>query len=106
MINVRDALLRVPGIAAVDLFGGAEYGMRIWLNPTSLHKLGLHARRRRSRRSRSRTSRPRRARSAARPSPTGQEFTYTVQAPGRLTTPEEFERHPPARRPRAARRSG
>ena len=25
------------------------------------------------------------------PSPPGQEFTYTVKAPGRLTSPEEFE---------------
>src|SRR3954462_9993522 len=30
MINVRDALLRVQGVAQVDLYGGAEYGMRIW----------------------------------------------------------------------------
>ena len=36
MINVRDALLRVKGVAQVDLFGGAEYGMRIWLSPDEL----------------------------------------------------------------------
>src|SRR3954464_12093873 len=30
MINIRDALLRVPGIATVDLYGAAEYGMRGW----------------------------------------------------------------------------
>ena len=41
MINVRDALLRVPGIAQVDLYGGAEYGMRVWLRPDRLTALGL-----------------------------------------------------------------
>src|SRR3954468_12145900 len=32
-INLRDQLLRIPGIAQVDLFGGTDYGMRIWLLP-------------------------------------------------------------------------
>src|SRR6478752_2658806 len=41
MINVRDALLRVPGIAQVDLYGGAEYGMRVWLRPDRLKAVGL-----------------------------------------------------------------
>ena len=41
MINIRDALLRVPGIAQVDLYGGAEYGMRVWLRPDRLTALGL-----------------------------------------------------------------
>ena len=40
-INLRDQLLRVPGIAQVDLFGGTDYGMRIWLRPDRLAKLGL-----------------------------------------------------------------
>src|SRR5687767_9344699 len=41
MINVRDPILRVPGVAQVDLFGGAEFGMRIWLRPDELAKLKL-----------------------------------------------------------------
>ena len=40
-INLRDQLLRIPGIAQVDLFGGTDYGMRIWLRPDKLAKLGL-----------------------------------------------------------------
>ena len=39
-INLRDQLLRIPGIAQVDLFGGTDYGMRIWLRPDRLAKLG------------------------------------------------------------------
>src|SRR5512137_2258197 len=40
-INLRDQLLRIPGIAQVDLFGGADYGMRIWFRTDRLAKLGL-----------------------------------------------------------------
>ena len=35
-INLRDQLLRIPGIAQVDLFGGTDYGMRVWLLPDKL----------------------------------------------------------------------
>ena len=40
-INIRDQLLRIPGVAQVDLFGGIDYGMRIWIDPPKLAKLGL-----------------------------------------------------------------
>src|SRR5688572_7207434 len=40
-INIRDRLLRIPGLAQVDLFGGTDYGLRIWLKPDRLAKLGL-----------------------------------------------------------------
>src|SRR5262244_380557 len=40
-INLRDQILRIPGIAQVDLFGGADYGMRIWLRPDRMATLGL-----------------------------------------------------------------
>jgi len=40
-INLRDQLLRIPGVAQVDLFGGTDYSMRIWLNPEKMAKLGL-----------------------------------------------------------------
>src|SRR5688572_12313385 len=40
-INLRDQLLRTPGIAQVDLFGGTDYGMRVWFKPDLMAKLGL-----------------------------------------------------------------
>ena len=89
MINVRDAILRVPGIAQVDLFGGAEYGMRVWLNPPQLAKLGLTPADVVNAIKEQNLQAPAGQVGAA-PSPPGQEFTYTVRAPGRLTTPEEF----------------
>src|SRR5262245_38988371 len=88
-INVRDQLLRIPGIAQVDLFGGTDYGMRIWLRPDKLAKLGLTP-------SdviaavREQNLQAPAGRVGAAPSPKGQEFTYTVSAPGRLITEEEL----------------
>ncbi len=42
-INLYDALKRVPGVGDITLFGDMDYGMRIWLNPDKLAKLGLTA---------------------------------------------------------------
>ncbi|MFN2427497.1 MAG: efflux RND transporter permease subunit [Candidatus Binatia bacterium] len=88
-INVRDALLRVPGVAQADLFGGAEYGMRVWLRPDKLAKLGLTPSDVISAIKEQNIQAPAGQIGAA-PSPPGQEFTYTVRAPGKLSTPEEF----------------
>ena len=89
MINVRDALLRVPGVAQADLFGASEYGMRIWLRPDRLVGLKLSP-------SdviaaiREQNLQAPAGQVGAAPSASDQQFTYTVQAPGRFTTPEEF----------------
>jgi HAE1 family hydrophobic/amphiphilic exporter-1 len=90
MINIRDALLRVPGIAQVDLYGGSEYGMRVWLRPDRMAELGLTPSDIISAIKEQNLQAPAGQVGAA-PSPPGQEFTYTVKAPGRLVTAEEFE---------------
>jgi len=90
MINVRDALLRVPGISDVQLFGGSEYGMRIWLDPDRLAKLGLTPSDVIQAIKEQNLQAPAGQIGAA-PSPPGQEFTYTVRAPGKFSTPEEFK---------------
>src|SRR6187401_1850202 len=89
-INLRDQLLRIPGIAQVDLFGGADYGMRIWLRPDKLAKLGLTPSDVIAAVKEQNLQAPA-GRVGAAPSPKDQEFTYTVSAPGRLVNPEEFE---------------
>ena len=43
LINVLDALKRVPGVGDVSIFGERRYAMRIWLDPERLAKLGLTA---------------------------------------------------------------
>ena len=90
MINVRDAILRVPGVAQVDLYGGAEYSMRIWLRPDRLATLGLTASDVISAIKEQNLQAPA-GKVGDEPAPPGQEFTYTVRAPGRLVTPEEFD---------------
>ena len=90
-INLRDQLLRIPGIAQVDLFGGTDYGMRIWLRARQAGQA------RRSRRAdvisaiKEQNLQAPAGRIGAAPSPKDQEFTYTVSAPGRLVNAEEFE---------------
>jgi HAE1 family hydrophobic/amphiphilic exporter-1 len=89
-INLRDQLLRIPGIAQVDLFGGSDYGMRVWLRPDKLAKLGLTPADVISSIKEQNLQSPG-GRIGAAPSPKDQEFTYTVAAPGRLVTTQEFE---------------
>src|SRR5574339_1248 len=89
-INLRDQLLRIPGVAQVDLFGGTDYSMRIWLNPDKLAKLGLTPSDVISAVKEQNLQAPA-GRVGMAPSPKDQMFTNTVSAPGRLITTEEFE---------------
>jgi HAE1 family hydrophobic/amphiphilic exporter-1 len=89
-INLRDQILRIPGIAQVDLFGGADYGMRVWLRPDRLANLGVTPSDVISAIKDQNIQAPA-GRVGMAPSPKDQEFTYTVSAPGRLITAEEFE---------------
>jgi multidrug efflux pump len=36
MLNIRDDLLRIPGMGTVALYGAGDYAMRIWLDPAKL----------------------------------------------------------------------
>ena len=40
-INLIDPLLRVPGIAMINVFGAGQYAVRIWVKPDTLGKLGI-----------------------------------------------------------------
>jgi HAE1 family hydrophobic/amphiphilic exporter-1 len=89
-INLRDQLLRIPGIAQVDLFGGTDYGMRVWVRPDKLAKLGLTPADVINSIKEQNLQAPA-GRIGAAPSPKDQQFTYTVSAPSRLVTTEQFE---------------
>src|ERR1043165_9432919 len=89
-INLRDQILRIPGIEQVDLFGGTDYGMRVWMRPDRLAKLGLTPADVISAIREQNLQAPA-GKVGAPPTPAGQEFTQTLSAPGRLVTPEEFE---------------
>ncbi len=90
LINVNDALYRVPGVGQVLNFGAADYAMRIWVNPDQMAKLGLTVGDVRSAVQAQSTVNPA-GQIGAEPAPKGQEFTYAVRAQGRLVTPEQFE---------------
>ncbi|MCC6390991.1 MAG: multidrug efflux RND transporter permease subunit [Bryobacterales bacterium] len=88
-INLNDQLLRVRGIGSVQVFGAGQYAMRIWVKPDRLSKLGITVPEVISAIQTQNTVNPA-GKVGGEPAPRGQEFTYSVQAQGRLVTPEEF----------------
>ena len=88
-INLSDALSRVPGISQVQIFGAGQYAMRIWVKPDQLAKLNITVPEIINAVNSQNNVNPA-GKIAGRPSPPGQEFTYTVRAQGRLSTEEEF----------------
>ena len=40
-ININDALARIQGVGQINLFGGSDYAMRVWLRPDRIGRLGL-----------------------------------------------------------------
>ena len=88
-MNVRDELLRIPGMGSVLMFGAGDYAMRIWLDPAKLAARNLT------------TSdvvaaiREQNAQVAAgtvgaSPAPKGTEFQLSVNTQGRLASEQEF----------------
>ena len=88
-ININDALLRVPGVGQVTNFGTADYAMRIWVKPDQLTKLGLTVSDLNNAVQQQSTVNPA-GQIGGEPAPKGQQFTYSVRAPGRLIKAEEF----------------
>ncbi|MDB6094697.1 MAG: acriflavin resistance plasma rane protein, partial [Verrucomicrobia bacterium] len=88
-ININDKLTRVPGVASVFVFGAGQYAMRFWIKPDQLAKLNLTVPEVIQAIQAQNTVNPA-GQIGAEPMPAGQEFTYSVRAQGRLTSPEEF----------------
>ncbi|MEY2700939.1 MAG: hypothetical protein RIQ52_1694 [Pseudomonadota bacterium] len=88
-ININDRLLRVPGISNITVFGAGQYAMRVWVKPDTLAKLGITVTDIISALKTQNKVNPS-GQIGAPPIPAGQEFTYTVTAPGRLTSEADF----------------
>jgi multidrug efflux pump len=43
LLQVKDVLARIPGIGQVQVFGGGDYSMRVWLDPGKIAARGLAA---------------------------------------------------------------
>ena len=88
-INILDQLTRVPGIANATVFGAGQYAMRYWVKPDQLAKLNITVGDVIKAIQVQNTVNPA-GTIGGEPAPSGQAFTYSVRAQGRLTTPEEF----------------
>ncbi len=43
VLQVKDRLARIPGVGQINVFGGGDYAMRIWLDPQQIASRGLTA---------------------------------------------------------------
>ena len=89
-INLYDQLSRLPGIGSVQVFGAGKYAMRLWVKPDQLAKLNITVPEIVSAIQSQNTVNPA-GQIGSEPAPKGQQFTYSVRAQGRLSTPEDFE---------------
>jgi len=90
LLNLYDALGRVPGVGQVRIFGERDYSMRIWLDPERMARLGVTV---------PDIANVVREQNVIAPSgsfglppaPRGQQLQYTVFVKGRLANVSEFE---------------
>jgi hydrophobic/amphiphilic exporter-1 (mainly G- bacteria), HAE1 family len=88
-INLSDQINRSYGIGSVQVFGAGQYAMRLWVKPDRLAKLGITVPEIVSALQSQNSVNPA-GQVGSEPVPKGQQFTYSVQAQGRMTSPEEF----------------
>lgn len=88
-INITDRLKRVPGVGNVNIFG-ADYSMRVWLNPDRMAELNLTIAEVMAALNEQNVQAPAGIVGQL-PAPELQEKQFTGRVRGRLTTPEEFE---------------
>jgi len=90
-INLADQITRLYGIGSVQIFGAGQYAMRLWVKPDQLAKLAITVPEIVQAIQSQNTVNPA-GQVGSEPAPKGQEYTYSVRAQGRLSSPEEFER--------------
>jgi hydrophobe/amphiphile efflux-1 (HAE1) family protein len=90
-LNIKDRLARIDGIGDAQVFGARDYAMRVWLDPDRLAARGLSPgevvealRRANAQVAAGAIGQAPRVESAG-------AFEISVQAQGRLTTPEQFD---------------
>ncbi|HUK89822.1 MAG TPA: efflux RND transporter permease subunit, partial [Blastocatellia bacterium] len=91
IINLNDALTRVPGVSNVQVYGAGQYAMRIWVKPDRLANMGITVTDIINAVQNQNKVNPA-GQIGSEPVPPGQQFTYTIRAPGRLPSAEEFGR--------------
>src|SRR5262245_13773334 len=88
-ININDAIARIQGVGQINLFGGSDYAMRVWLRPDVIGRLGITIPDIANAISQQNQLTPA-GQIGGPPAPSGTEYTYTVRTQGRLLSEEEF----------------
>jgi hydrophobic/amphiphilic exporter-1 (mainly G- bacteria), HAE1 family len=88
-INLNDPIARLHGVGQVQIFGAGQYAMRLWLKPDQLAKLGITVGDVVKAIQAQNTVNPA-GQVGGEPAAANQQFTYSVLAQGRLTSPEQF----------------
>src|SRR2546421_845915 len=89
-INLNDPIARLYGVGQTQVFGAGQYAMRLWVKPDKLAKLGITVTDIVNAVQAQNTVNPA-GQVGGEPAPANQQFTYSVLAQGRLTSPEQFE---------------
>src|SRR5512136_1440110 len=88
-ININDAIARIPGVGQINLFGGSDYAMRVWLRPDRIAKLAITVPDIVNAIGQQNQILPA-GQIGGPPAAPGTEYTYTVRTQGRLLNEEEF----------------
>ena len=91
-INLNDPIARLYGVGQTQVFGAGQYAMRIWVKPDQLAKLGITVTEIVNAIQAQNTVNPA-GQVGGEPAPTGQQFTYSVLAQGRLTIAGAIWKH-------------
>ena len=88
-VNIVNPLTRQTGVASVTVFGAGTYAMRLWLDPAKLANFNITTQEVYEAVNQQNTVNPS-GQTGAEPVPPGQQMTFTVRAPGRLVTEDQF----------------
>src|SRR6186997_567427 len=88
-ININDAIARIQGVGPINLFGGSDYAMRVWLRPDVIGRLGITIPDIANAISQQNQLTPA-GQIGGPPAAAGTEYTYTVRTQGRLLSEDEF----------------
>jgi HAE1 family hydrophobic/amphiphilic exporter-1 len=88
-ISLNDPIARLYGVGQTTVFGSGQYAMRLWVKPDQLAKLGITVTDIVNAVQAQSTVNPA-GQVGGEPASNDQQFTYSVLAQGRLTSPEQF----------------
>ena len=90
LLNIQDALARIPGVGFVRIFGARDYSMRIWLDPDKMARLGVTAGDVQRVIQEQNVVAPA-GRIGVPPTPKGSQMQYSVTVQGRLANATQYE---------------